>query len=107
MKEVATSQHLSKGPPRYTEAQLVKTLQQLGIGRPSTYAPIISVLQVKQPLSMSVCLCLSVRLSFLSCRPTSFLPPACLSVCLSVCLSATLSVCHFVCLSVCRSIGLS
>ncbi|KAL0040585.1 hypothetical protein WJX77_011670 [Trebouxia sp. C0004] len=45
VQEVATSQHLSKAAPRYTEAQLVKTLQQLGIGRPSTYAPVISVLQ--------------------------------------------------------------
>ena len=43
---VPTRQHFSQAPPRYTEAQLVKTLQEMGIGRPSTYAPIISVLQV-------------------------------------------------------------
>ena len=40
-------QHFSQAPPRFTEAQLVKSLQERGIGRPSTYAPIISVLQVQ------------------------------------------------------------
>ncbi|HVP19837.1 MAG TPA: type I DNA topoisomerase, partial [Spirochaetia bacterium] len=37
-------QHFTSGPPRYTDATIVKTLEELGIGRPSTYAPIISVL---------------------------------------------------------------
>ena len=46
VRDVPTRQHFSQAPPRYTEAQLVKTLQEMGIGRPSTYAPIISVLQV-------------------------------------------------------------
>ena len=37
-------QHFTQGPPRYTDASIIKTLEDKGIGRPSTYAPIISVL---------------------------------------------------------------
>lgn len=37
-------QHFTQGPSRYTDASMVKTLEEKGIGRPSTYAPIISVL---------------------------------------------------------------
>ncbi|MDR2768641.1 MAG: type I DNA topoisomerase [Treponema sp.] len=37
-------QHFTQGPARYTDASIVKTLEELGIGRPSTYAPTISVL---------------------------------------------------------------
>lgn len=38
-------QHFTQPPPRYTEASLVRTLEELGIGRPSTYAPTVSVIQ--------------------------------------------------------------
>lgn len=38
------AQHFTQGPPRYTDASIVKALEEKGIGRPSTYAPIISVL---------------------------------------------------------------
>jgi DNA topoisomerase-1 len=43
--EVAATQHFTQPPPRYSEASLVKKLEELGIGRPSTYASILSVLQ--------------------------------------------------------------
>ena len=41
---LAPEQHFTQGPARYTDASIVKMLEQKGIGRPSTYAPIISVL---------------------------------------------------------------
>jgi len=42
---VTPEQHFTQPPPRYSEASLVKALEELGIGRPSTYASILSVLQ--------------------------------------------------------------
>ncbi len=45
LTEVLPKQHFTEPPPRYSEASLVKKLEELGIGRPSTYASIISVLQ--------------------------------------------------------------
>jgi DNA topoisomerase-1 len=46
--EVKPEQHFTQPPPRYSEASLVKRLEELGIGRPSTYASIIDTLQDRQ-----------------------------------------------------------
>lgn len=42
---IEPKQHFTQPPPRYTEARLVKTLEELGIGRPSTYAPTLETVQ--------------------------------------------------------------
>src|SRR6185503_10859422 len=44
MKEVLPEQHFTEPPPHYTEATLVKTLEEKGIGRPSTYATIVGTI---------------------------------------------------------------
>jgi len=44
LKKLEPKQHFTEPPPRYTEATLVKALEEKGIGRPSTYAPIISTI---------------------------------------------------------------
>lgn len=46
--KVNPMQKFTEPPPRFNEASLIKTLEKLGIGRPSTYAPIISTIQVRQ-----------------------------------------------------------
>ncbi len=46
--EIRPEQHFTEPPPRYSEASLVKTLEEFGIGRPSTYASIISTLQSRE-----------------------------------------------------------
>ncbi len=47
-KAIKPEQHMTTPPPRFTEASLVKKLEELGIGRPSTYASIIAVLQERK-----------------------------------------------------------
>jgi len=44
-EQIDPKQHFTQPPPRYTEARLVKTLEESGIGRPSTYAPTIETIQ--------------------------------------------------------------
>ncbi len=46
-EEVTPKQHFTQPPPRFSEASLVKSLEEYGIGRPSTYAPIITKIQTK------------------------------------------------------------
>ncbi|MGG4546604.1 type I DNA topoisomerase [Rossellomorea marisflavi] len=46
------NQHFTQPPPRYTEARLVKTLEELGIGRPSTYAPTLDTIQRRGYVSL-------------------------------------------------------
>ena len=48
LKSLDTEQHFTEPPPRYNEASLVKELEERGIGRPSTYAAIISTIQERQ-----------------------------------------------------------
>lgn len=50
--QVNANQHFTKPPPRFSEASLVKQLEELSIGRPSTYASIIKVLQERQYVAM-------------------------------------------------------
>ena len=45
LRELLPDQHFTEPPPRYNEASLVKALERFGIGRPSTYAPIIQTIQ--------------------------------------------------------------
>ena len=47
-REISSTERYSQGPTRYTEASLVHKLEELGIGRPSTYAPTISTIQQRE-----------------------------------------------------------
>jgi len=52
LKDIASDQHFTEPPPRYSEATLVKALEEYGIGRPSTYASIISTLRTREYVEM-------------------------------------------------------
>jgi DNA topoisomerase I len=51
-KDIEPKQHFTQPPPRYTEARLVKTLEELGIGRPSTYAPTLDTIQKRSYVAL-------------------------------------------------------
>ncbi|KIQ95269.1 DNA topoisomerase 1 [Anoxybacillus thermarum] len=51
-KDIEGKQHFTQPPPRYTEARLVKTLEELGIGRPSTYAPTLDTIQKRNYVTL-------------------------------------------------------
>lgn len=48
LEDLQSEQHFTEPPPRYSEAMLVKTMEELGIGRPSTYAPTIETIQDRE-----------------------------------------------------------
>ncbi len=52
LSKLEPKQHFTQPPPRYTEASLVKTLEENGIGRPSTYAPIIETIQHRRYVAL-------------------------------------------------------
>ncbi|MEO5342608.1 MAG: type I DNA topoisomerase [Gammaproteobacteria bacterium SHHR-1] len=52
LRAIRPEQHFTEPPPRFTEASLVKTLEEYGIGRPSTYASIISTLQDREYVTL-------------------------------------------------------
>ena len=52
LNEIRADQHFTEPPPRYSEASLVKALEEYGIGRPSTYATIISTLQAREYVTL-------------------------------------------------------
>ncbi len=52
INNITPEQHFTEPPPRYNEASLIKKLESLGIGRPSTYAPTITILQTRKYIEL-------------------------------------------------------
>ena len=68
-------QHFTQPPPRYTEASLIKTLEERGIGRPSTYAPTVSVIVDRQYVTRERGTLTSTRLGQVVCEQlTGYFP---------------------------------
>ena len=63
--EITDKQHFTQPPPRFTEAMLVKTLEELGIGRPSTYSPTISTIVDRGYIEREKKLLIPTELGFL------------------------------------------
>jgi DNA topoisomerase-1 len=61
------AQHFTQPPPRYTEASIIKSLEEHGIGRPSTYAPIISTLVSRQYVNRERAVLTSTKLGQVVC----------------------------------------
>lgn len=51
IRDIVPEQHFTQPPARYTDASLIKTMEELGIGRPSTYAPILATIQARNYVS--------------------------------------------------------
>ena len=52
LDDIKAQQHFTEPPPRYNEASLIKKLESLGIGRPSTYAPTVTILQTRKYIEL-------------------------------------------------------
>jgi len=52
LDNITPEQHFTEPPPRYNEASLIKKLESLGIGRPSTYAPTVTILQTRKYIEL-------------------------------------------------------
>jgi DNA topoisomerase-1 len=52
LDEIKSEQHFTEPPPRFNEASLIKKLESMGIGRPSTYAPTITILQTRKYIEL-------------------------------------------------------
>ena len=70
LEEALIEQHFTQPPPRYTEASLIKKMEELGIGRPSTYAATITVLQDRDYVRLEK-RALIPRIAAASSRPSS------------------------------------